>query len=82
VFLGYPEDYRGWKLWDPRAKQVIISRDVIWNKEEMPGNSTAPVPLLSVLEYLDQEEDAEPSTNDPTELIKSGYLSDLGDQQE
>jgi hypothetical protein len=52
VFLGYPEDYRGWKLWDPRAKRVIISRDVIWNGE-MPGNSTAPVPLLSVLEYAD-----------------------------
>jgi hypothetical protein len=69
VFLGYPEDYRGWKLWDPHAKRVIISRDVIWNKEEMPGNSTAPVPLLSVLGYLDQEEDAEPPTSDPAEPL-------------
>jgi hypothetical protein len=22
VFFGYPEDYCGWKLWDPRAKRV------------------------------------------------------------
>jgi transposase InsO family protein len=65
VFLGYPEDYRGWKLWDPRAKRVIISRDVIWNEEEMPGNSTAPVPLLSVLEYADQEEASAPNPDDP-----------------
>jgi hypothetical protein len=33
----------------------------------MPGNSTAPVPLLSVLEYLDQEEDADPSASNPAE---------------
>jgi hypothetical protein len=69
VFLGYPEDYRSWKLWDPRAKRVIISRDVIWNEEEMPGNSAAPVPLLSVLENLNQEEDAEPFTSDPAEPL-------------
>jgi hypothetical protein len=69
VFLGYPEDYCGWKLWDPRAKRVIILRDVIWNKEEMPGNSTVPVPLLSVLEYLDQEEDIQPSTSNPAEPL-------------
>jgi hypothetical protein len=37
----------------------------------MPGNSTALVPLLSVLEYLDQEEDAEPSTSDPTEPLNT-----------
>jgi hypothetical protein len=71
VFLGYPEDYCRWKLWDPRAKRVIILRDVIWNKEEMPGNSTAPVPLLSILEYLDQEEDAEPSTSDPAKPLNA-----------
>jgi hypothetical protein len=35
----------------------------------MPGNSTAPVPLLSVLEYLDQEEDAELPTSDPAEPL-------------
>jgi hypothetical protein len=71
VFLGYPEDYRGWKLWDPRAKRVIISRNMIWNEEEMPGNSTAPVLLLSVLQYLDQEEDAEPCTSDPAKPLNA-----------
>jgi transposase InsO family protein len=69
VFLGYPEDYCSWKLWDLRAKQVIISRDMIWDKGEMPGNSTALVLLLSVLEYLDQEEDTEPSTSNPAEPL-------------
>jgi hypothetical protein len=38
VFLGVPDDFKGWKLWDPSAQGgrggVIISRDVIWNEEE------------------------------------------------
>jgi transposase InsO family protein len=74
VFLGYPEDYRGWKLWDARAKRVIISRDVIWNEEEMPGNSTAPVPLLSVLEYADQEEASTPNPDDPASPMEGLLL--------
>jgi hypothetical protein len=36
VFLGVPDDFKGWKLWDPSAQGgrggVIISRDVIWNE--------------------------------------------------
>jgi hypothetical protein len=41
VFLGIPDNFKGWKLWDPSAQGghggVIISQDVIWNKEEFPG---------------------------------------------
>jgi hypothetical protein len=43
VFLGVPDNFKGWKLWDPSAQGgcggVIISQDVIWNKEEFPGLS-------------------------------------------
>jgi transposase InsO family protein len=43
VFLGCPEDFKGWKLWDPSANGgrggVIVSRDVVWNEEEFPGLS-------------------------------------------
>jgi hypothetical protein len=43
VFLGVPDDFKGWKLWDPSAQGgcggVIISRDVIWNEKEFPGLS-------------------------------------------
>jgi hypothetical protein len=50
IFLGYPEDFRGWRLWDPRAKRIIISRDVIWDENSMPGNSSAPVAPISLRE--------------------------------
>jgi hypothetical protein len=59
VFLGYPEDFRGWHLWDHCAKRIIISRDVIWDKNSMPGNSSTPVAPISLRELLvtaDQEE--------------------------
>jgi hypothetical protein len=59
VFLGYPEDFRGWCLWDPHAKRVIISRDVIWDENSMPGNLSAPVAPILLHELLvtaDQEE--------------------------
>jgi transposase InsO family protein len=43
VFLGCPEDFKGWKLWDPSANGgrggIIVSRDVVWNEEEFPGLS-------------------------------------------
>jgi hypothetical protein len=59
IFLGYPEDFRGWRLWDPRSKRIIISRDVIWDENSMPGNSSAPVAPISLRELsvtADQEE--------------------------
>jgi transposase InsO family protein len=43
VFLGCPEDSKGWKLWDPSANGgrsgIIVSRDIVWNEEEFPGLS-------------------------------------------
>jgi transposase InsO family protein len=68
LFLGYPEDYKGWKLYDPRAQRIVISRDIIWNEEEFPGTSCAVVPHLSVLtepeEPLPRREDDEEDTPD------------------
>jgi hypothetical protein len=41
VFLGCPEDFKGWKLWDPSTNGgcggIIISRNLVWNKDECPG---------------------------------------------
>jgi hypothetical protein len=43
VFLGIPDDFKGWKLWDPLAQGgrggMIISRNVVWNEEEFLGTS-------------------------------------------
>ena len=32
AFIGYPEDHKAWMFYDPKAKQIIISRDVVWDE--------------------------------------------------
>lgn len=32
AFVGYPEDYKAWKFWDPATRKIIISRDAIFDE--------------------------------------------------
>lgn len=34
LFLGYPEGIKGYKIWDLTAEKCIISKDVIFKKDE------------------------------------------------
>ena len=35
IFLGYHKGVKGFKLWDPKANKVVISRDVIFDDKVM-----------------------------------------------
>jgi len=35
VFLGYADGVKGYRLWDPTAHKVVISRDVIFAEGKM-----------------------------------------------
>ena len=35
VFLGYPRGVKGYRLWDPLEKKVIISQDVTFDEESV-----------------------------------------------
>ena len=35
IFLGYPKGVKGFKLWDPKANKVVISRDVVFDEKSM-----------------------------------------------
>jgi hypothetical protein len=67
IFLGIPDNFKGWKLWDPLAQGgrggVIISRNIVWNKEEFPGTSkTALDPIRA---RFGRPADAEPVPEAP-----------------
>ncbi|KAG8766546.1 hypothetical protein FRC15_006253, partial [Serendipita sp. 397] len=33
VFVGYCDDYKAWRFWNPSTKKLVISRDVIWAED-------------------------------------------------
>uniref|UniRef100_A0A2N9H2K3 Integrase catalytic domain-containing protein n=1 Tax=Fagus sylvatica TaxID=28930 RepID=A0A2N9H2K3_FAGSY len=35
IFLGYEKGVKGYKLWDPVAEKVVISRDVVFDEKSM-----------------------------------------------
>src|SRR6266478_6204000 len=41
IFLGYPPDYKGWKVYDPLTRKITISRDIIFDEQTMPGTKTS-----------------------------------------
>src|SRR5260221_11111320 len=42
IFIGYPPDYKGWKVYDPLTRKITISRDIIFDEQTMPGTKTNP----------------------------------------
>ena len=57
IFLGYPEEYKGWKCYDPVCKKVLMSRDVIFDESVFPG-----------LGIKESSVTGSPSTSSPTPL--------------
>jgi transposase InsO family protein len=51
VFLGYPQDYKAWRFWNPDTQQIVISRDVIF--DERPHDTQSSPPMKSLLPSLD-----------------------------
>ena len=68
IFLGYADGVKGYRLWDPTAHKVIISRDVIFTEDkvhekendstlkEKSETTTVPIEERQKQEVLDSSE--------------------------
>lgn len=79
VFVGYCDDTKGYRIWLPDEKKIMIGRDVIFNEEPLAQN-TQPSLLKSIdnvsvvtveNEYIssgemESDDDADDDTNDST----------------
>ena len=35
IFLGYADEVKGYRMWDPTAHKIVINRDVIFVKDQL-----------------------------------------------
>lgn len=46
IFIGYPSNHVGWKVYVPRTRKIVVSRDVIFDETCFPGLSLSDMPPL------------------------------------
>lgn len=58
IFIGYPNNNVGWKVYIPKTKRVIVSRDVVFNELRFLGvtTSNAIEPPLHMFEYMNDSD--------------------------
>ena len=54
IFLGYQKGVKGFKLWDPKANKVVISKDMIFDEKVMFQNTQKEEKQASENHYIDK----------------------------
>jgi hypothetical protein len=71
VFIGYPDGYKGWKLWDPVEKRVIISETVHFDEKHFPLSKLQATKPLNV-PSLSPPINPSPDAPEPAQLLDLG----------
>nr|GEV82523.1 integrase, catalytic core [Tanacetum cinerariifolium] len=70
VFLGYPQGTKGYKIYDIESKKIVVSRDVLFLKENFP--------FKNVAGSLDCNKDEPTKAHD--DFKSTNYFLDSGEQ--
>jgi hypothetical protein len=72
IFIGYSENSKAYKLYNPITKKTIISRDVIFNEDEnwTKNGKTGEVPYIHEFEYENQNQQIEQIQNTNNEVVQ------------
>jgi len=68
IFIGYPFNQKTYKLFDLKAKKVIVSRDVIFHETIFPFHSlphSSDIPLPAISKYIPNTLNLSLSIHDP-----------------
>lgn len=88
IFVGYPDNHVGWKVYILTTKQVVVSRDIVFNESCFPGLSFSGTPQpplesfshFNIDDYDDHTEPAVSRRNESTEPpLTSTYRIDDGE---
>jgi hypothetical protein len=77
IFLGFKKEVKGYRLWDPVAQKVVISRDVVFDEKSMTkalkeeksqaaksNNNIGRSTVQVELDELESQSDEKPHSND------------------
>ena len=80
VFVGYPENVKGYKLWCPKSGKFIISRDVIFNEAEMIRGKDAHELRINDTVHSEVEHDESENVGNEIPLSADGFKGQTRDQ--
>ena len=68
IFIGYAINSKGYRLWDPKAKCMHISRDIVFFEEGFDGRT-------SMLQYVER-------SSESSKTVPSSTIEDNTDDQD
>nr|GEW52879.1 Gag-Pol polyprotein [Tanacetum cinerariifolium] len=78
LFLGYTDGVKGYRLWDPTAHKVVISRDVAFMEDEIQENEEG---VSTTRETTTIQMEKEFQSNDSSEAVPQHEVNEMTESQ-